>query len=198
MKATTLKQIIASLLLSLCAAHFAGALEPARTTAPAGPYHAGRLNFTTPGGQAVTLFIQFRDGRALASHVLENGKLHSPSSINANVALDNVETLRFDGAKLQGDWKWAPRGAVETIYRYPFGEEQADGTMKPRKIEGCPDRLGGLAADGAGNFWVVCQWSGWIQLVSLEKLAAWNERMGYAKENREWLEAMRQQSEVRP
>jgi outer membrane protein assembly factor BamB len=95
-------------------------VAPAKTTAPTGPYHAGRLSFTTPGGQAVNLFIQFRDGRALASHVLENGKLHSPSGINAhgdapNVALDNVEGLRFDGAKLQGDWKWAPRGAVETI-----------------------------------------------------------------------------------
>ena len=31
-----------------------------------------------------------------------------------NVALDNVEGLRFDGTKLQGDWKWV-RGAVETI-----------------------------------------------------------------------------------
>jgi len=37
-------------------------VAPAKTTAPTGPYHAGRLSFTTPGGQAVNLFIQFMHG----------------------------------------------------------------------------------------------------------------------------------------
>lgn len=95
--------------------------------------------------------------------------------------------------------RWNPRtGRIEALYRYPFGEEQTDGTMNPRKIGGYPDRLAGIAADGAGNFWVVCVPSDWIRLVSLEKLAAWNERMGYAKEDREWLEARRQEPEKRP
>ena len=97
----------------------APAVAPAKTTAPTGPYHAGCLKFTTGGKQAVDLFIQFRDGRALATHVLVDGNRYSPSGISQhgdapNVALDNVEGLRFDGAKLQGDWKWV-RGSVETL-----------------------------------------------------------------------------------
>jgi outer membrane protein assembly factor BamB len=98
----------------------APAVAAAKTTAPTGPYHAGCLKFTATGNQAVELFIQFRDGRALASHVLVNGKLHSPSGPNGrddapNVASDNVEQLRFDGTQLQGDWKWVARAAVETV-----------------------------------------------------------------------------------
>jgi outer membrane protein assembly factor BamB len=94
-------------------------VAPAKTTAPTGPYHAGCLKFTTPGKQAVELFIQFRDGRGLASHVLVDGKFYSPGGIGQHqmapcVALDNVEGLRFDGTKLQGDWKWV-RGSVEAI-----------------------------------------------------------------------------------
>jgi outer membrane protein assembly factor BamB len=107
------------------------AAAPAKTTAPTGPYHAGHLNFTTPGKQAVELFIQFRDGRALASHVLVDGKLYSPLGINQHGmaphrALDNVEGLRFDGTKLQGDWKWLPGGAVEAI---PFDATVRDGIV---------------------------------------------------------------------
>lgn len=103
--------------VSAAAESAAPALAPAKTTATAGPYHAGRLDFTTPGGQAVTLFIQFRDGRALASHVLVDGKFYSPSNSPKDppsVARDDVSALRFDGTKLQGDWKWV-RGAVETL-----------------------------------------------------------------------------------
>jgi len=99
----------------------APAVAPAQTTASAGPYHAGCLKFAAGGKQAVDLFIQFRGGRALATHILVDGNFYSPSGINAhgdapNVAMDNVEALRFDGAKLQGDWKWVtPGGTVETL-----------------------------------------------------------------------------------
>ena len=134
--ATALKRVIAACVVALLATPGetadspAPAPVPAKTTAPTGAYHAGCLKFTTPGKQAVELFIQFRDGRALASHVLVNGKRHSPEGINAhgdapNVASDNVEGLRFDGTKLQGDWKWV-RGGVETI---PFDATVRDGLV---------------------------------------------------------------------
>ena len=136
---TTSATMLVTLGLTLTALHptvsaaaepAAPALAPAKTTAPTGPHHAGCLKFTTPGKQAVDLFIQFRDGRGLASHVLVDGKFYSPGGINQhgdapNVALDSVEGLRFDGTKLQGDWKWV-RGAVETI---PFDATVRDGLV---------------------------------------------------------------------
>ena len=134
--ATALTRVITACVVALLATPGeaadspAPAAVPAKTTAPTGAYHAGCLKFTTPGKQAVELFIQFRDGRALASHILVDGEIQSPRGTHGygdapNVALDNVEGLRFDGATLQGTWKWA-RGEVETI---PFDATVRDGIV---------------------------------------------------------------------